>query len=139
MDKVFNQCMEYLKERFAQFPDKRVGENTFISMKDIALSAFSVFFTQCRSFLEHQAIMQSHKGQSNAGSLFKIEHIPSDNHIRNILDEVAPTEVFPIYHQFLGIVKDSGKLDQFRHFKGQLLIPLDGVHYFSSEKIYCKN
>ena len=89
--------INYLEKRFSQLPDQRVGDNKFIAMKDIGLSAFSVFFTQSSSFLEHKRLMSKRQGKCNAGSLFKIDHIPSDNHIRNLLDPVLPSEVFPVF------------------------------------------
>lgn len=133
----FEECIQAIEERFSELPDKRVGTNRFIKMKDIGLSALSVFFMQCPSFLEHQRVMQTREGHNNASSLFKIEHIPSDNHIRNLLDEVCPSEIFPLFTTLLNKLASCGDLHQFRHFSNQLLLPLDGLHYFSSKKISC--
>jgi hypothetical protein len=44
-----------------------------------------VFFTQSPSFLAFQKYMQKNKGVNNAQSLFGIQKIPSDNHIRDAL------------------------------------------------------
>ncbi|WDN87494.1 hypothetical protein BuS5_00462 [Desulfosarcina sp. BuS5] len=60
------------------FPDKRTGSNIQYSIEDIALSGFSVFFTQSPSFLAFQKFMQKNKGVNNAQSLFGIQNIPSD-------------------------------------------------------------
>jgi hypothetical protein len=136
---TFQLGIDYLRERMSQLPDKRVGDNAFISMRDIGLSAFSVFFTQSSSFLEHQKLLQKRAGKSNAHSLFKIEHIPSDNHIREMLDEVPPSELFPVYDYLLGRAKEAGELDSYRHLDNKFLMPFDGLHYFSSEKIHCAN
>ncbi|GAJ18588.1 unnamed protein product, partial [marine sediment metagenome] len=43
----------------------RTGNNTTYSIEDIALSAFSVFFTQSPSFLAYQTSMQQNKGNNN--------------------------------------------------------------------------
>jgi hypothetical protein len=133
----FEDCIHAIEERFAVLPDKRVGSNQFIQMKDVGLSAFSVFFLQCPSFLEHQRAMRTREGDNNANSLFQIDHVPSDNHIRDLLDKVPPSEVFPLFHTLLTHVADNGQLDEFRYLDGQLLLPLDGLHYFSSKKIHC--
>ena len=53
MNEVWSRFMKPLEERLSELLDKRTGNNPFIKMKDIGLSAFSVFFTQCSSFLEH--------------------------------------------------------------------------------------
>ena len=62
----FDQLIGQLRQRFADFPDRRTGSNIQYSMEDIALGAFSVFFTQCPSFLAHQKAMEKNKGRSNA-------------------------------------------------------------------------
>jgi len=122
-----------------QFPDKRTGDNTRYSMRDIALGAFSVFFTQSPSFLAHQTSLKMAKGKSNAETIFGIDQIPSDNHIRDILDEVPPDQVFPIYHEIFSAYEQNEILDSFRSFGGTLLLPLDGVWYFSSKTLHCEN
>jgi hypothetical protein len=48
-------------------------------------------------FLEHQRQMQAQRGRDNAQNLFEVEQIPSDNQIRNILDEIAASILFPIF------------------------------------------
>ncbi|GAB4372441.1 MAG: hypothetical protein Kow00121_14810 [Elainellaceae cyanobacterium] len=44
-------------------------------MDAAALSAFSVFFTQTRSFLSYQRMMEGSEGKSNAQSLFGVHQI----------------------------------------------------------------
>jgi hypothetical protein len=46
----------------------RTGSNTRYEMRDAALAAFSVFFTQSPSFLSHQRSMQLSKGTMRAQS-----------------------------------------------------------------------
>lgn len=137
MNEVWSRFMKPLEERLSELPDKRTGSNQFIKMKDIGLSAFSVFFTQCASFLEHQRAMQSREGQNNGRSLFHIEHIPSDSHIRAMLDEVPPGELFPVFFQWFNLLESEGALESFRSIDGTYLVALDGLHYFQSEKISC--
>ncbi len=74
----------------AGLPDRRTGDNRLFEMADFVLSAFAVFFTQCPSFLSFQRNMQQARGRNNARSLFQVERIPTDNHIRQMLDPVAP-------------------------------------------------
>lgn len=137
---VFKKMIGYLVGRFEMLPDKRTGNNSFIQMKDVGLSAFSIFFTQCQSFLAQQRLMaRQKKGQSNASSLFNIEHVPCDNHIRQLLDPVPPSEVFPVFDQVLSQIKAADLLDNYRchELDKQIFIALDGVQYYSSQKIDC--
>ena len=79
----FDNMVQCLRTSIANFPDKRTGQNTRYSLEDAALGAFSVFFTQNPSFLSFQNSMQKAKGKSNAQTLFAMDKIPSDNHIRD--------------------------------------------------------
>lgn len=121
------------------FPDKRTGNNTRFTIEDAALGAFSVFFTQSPSFLSFQSAMQEARGKSNAQTLFGMREIPCDNHIRDLLDAVPPSYIFPVFDYALDKINASGDLDKFRSFNNNLLVPLDGVKYFSSNKIHCNN
>ena len=121
------------------FPDKRTGNNLTYTIEDIVLSAFSVFFIQSPSFLAYQRTMKKAKGKSNAETLFQIEKIPSDNHIRDILDNAHPERLFPVFDMIFEIFKKNGYLDSFRSINRNLLVALDGTWYFSSKKIHCKN
>jgi len=118
-------------------PDKRTGKNTRYGMEDAALSAFSVFFSQTPSFLAYQQMMEGRKGKSNAQSLFGVHKIPSDNHIRDLLDSVKPEDVFPIFEEILPVLEQQGQLKSFRSFAGTLLMAMDGTEYFSSSQIHC--
>ncbi len=56
-------------------------QKTKYQVEDAVKAAFSVFFTQSPSFLEHQRLMKSSKGKDNTSSLFGIKKIPCDNQI----------------------------------------------------------
>ena len=135
----FEQLISRLRHRMAAFPDRRTGRNTKYTIEDIALSAFSVFYTQCPSFLAHQKAMQQNKGQSNAQTLFQIEEIPTDNHVRHTLDEVPPEELFPVYDEVYEALREQGVLAAFQGVGNTTAIALDGTWYFSSENIHCPN
>lgn len=136
---AFDKLVEKLRSAIENFPDKRTGQNTLFSIEDAALGAFSVFFTQSPSFLSYQKMMQETKGKNNAQTLFGITNIPSDVHTRNLLDETPPSSVFPVFMHAFNEVKELGLLNEFQSFDGNLLIALDGVQYFSSQKIHCEN
>ncbi|MDZ7698863.1 MAG: ISNCY family transposase [Deltaproteobacteria bacterium] len=131
--------VSYLRSTMADFPDKRTGSNCRYSIEDAALGAFSVFFTQSPSFLSFQESMLKNKGISNAQTLFDMDQIPCDNHIRDLMDEVKPSNAYPVFHYIFNEIKDSGHLDAFRSYDNNLLCALDGTHFFSSNKIHCQN
>jgi hypothetical protein len=120
------------------FKDKRQGKNkTYKKMEDFVLSAFSVFYLQCPSFLAYQETMESDQGNNNARTLFEIEKIPSDNHIRNMLDEENPEKLFPVFDEVFEGLVESDLIEDFRGKTGHLLAAFDGVEYHNSNKINC--
>ena len=106
-------------------------------MEDIGLSAFSVFFTQSPSFLAFQRSMRESQGHDNAQSLFGVTKIASDNHIRDLLDVVAPELALPVFGEVTRVLDELGYLDSFRSFNNDLLIPIDGTQYHSSKTVHC--
>jgi len=64
-----NRMIRNLKATMRLFIDPRKGKNTQYEIVDAGMGAFSVFFTQCASFLEHQRNLKRTKGRSNAESL----------------------------------------------------------------------
>jgi len=137
--KRFDHLVGELRRTLAGLYDKRTRNNTQYSMETIGLSAFSVFFTQCPSFLAYQKAMEKSKGQSNAQTLFQIEETPTDNHIRDMLDPVEPQALFPVYDRIYEAFEEQGILDTFRSVHDTRLIALDGTWYYSSDKVHCEN
>lgn len=140
---TFDNMISSLREAMKTFPDKRTGKNTQYEVMDAASGAFSVFFTQCPSFLSHQELMQKRYGFSNAKALFAMKNIPSDNHIRTLLDEANPSLLSSVFADCFDALKKSGTLEGFRAALGKksndLLIALDGTMHFSSTHLSCKN
>lgn len=136
---TFDNMIRLLHHQLEQPPDHRTGKNISYTIKDAGLGAFAVFFIQSPSFLAHQRQMKRIKGQSNAESLFGIKRIPCDNQIRNLLDPVAPDQLFPLFRTIFEALEQSDQLDSFRFLDDNLLISLDGTRYFSSQKIDCQN
>lgn len=134
---TFSALIDDLRELMRQFPDKRTGNNSVYQMEDVALAAFSVFFTQSPSFLAHQIAMTTSRGLSNAQTLFGLTKIPSDNHIRDLLDHVPASRVFPMFDRIFDALHEQGHLQAFQVLNGQLLIALDGTQYHSSNRVHC--
>lgn len=136
---AFDDLIEEFHRVLEGLPDYRTGQNTTYSIKDAALGAFSVFFTQSPSFLAHQQTMKRTKGRSNAESIFGIEKVPCDNQIRQLLDPIAPSYLFPMFELTFNDLEATGQLDAFRTFDDNLLFAFDGTQYFSSKEIHCQN
>jgi hypothetical protein len=137
----FDQLIQRWRALAAGLPDRRTGDNRRYSMADIALSAFAVFFTQCPSFLSFQQNLERVRGRNNARSLFQVQSIPSDNHIRQTLDPIEPAHLFSLFDDLQGAFEQTGLLEQMRAVARTRLIAMDATWYFSSQsqKIHCAN
>ena len=124
-----------LRETCAGLPDRRQGRRQY-TMADIGLSAFAVFFMGSPSFLAHQRRLEEGQGRSNCQTLFGITAIPTDPHLRSMLDGAPPEAFDPVFYR---VLQTQGVLDPFRRLGGRPVIALDGTEHFCSRKIHCKN
>lgn len=134
---IIDSLINGLRTCCETFPDKRTGKNIRYGMGDIGMAAFSVFFTQSPSFLSYQRALKSNRGRSNCETLFGMERIPTDNHIRDMLDAVPPDHLFPLFDRALELLEERQGLRFFRRLDGHVLIALDGTEFFTSQKIGC--
>src|SRR4051812_27663716 len=111
---VLDSLIGAVRRCCARFSDKRTGTNGHYAMADIGMAAFSLFFTQSPSFLAFQRRLEAGHRRSNCQTLFGIERIPSDNHIRAMLDPVAPDHLFPVFGEVVTALERSGGLAAFR-------------------------
>ncbi len=130
--------MGFFGQAIATFPDLRTAENTRYSIRDAALGAFSVFFNQSPSLIAHQRSMELSKGKSNAGTIFGVHQIPTDNHIRSLLDPAEESLLAPAFGKVFEQLHAEGKLTGLRCFDGSLLVALDGAWFHNSESVHCK-
>lgn len=133
----FDALVREVRQTLAALPDRRTGNNCHYSMVDVGLSAFSVFFMQSPSFLDFQRTMGRTKGRHNAASLFGVQQVPTDNHIRTILDAVQPECLYGIFESVVGRMDEAGILKEFRSLGNDLVVALDGTEYYRSERLHC--
>lgn len=135
----FDWFVNEIHNVFNKLPDSRSHSPALkYKVKDAALGAFSLFFSQSSSFLSYQNHMKKTKGKSNAESLFKIDAIPTPNQIRNIMDNVSPGNMYPIFSDCFNKMNSFGYLEEYRYFENCLLLAIDGTEYFRSNKINCE-
>jgi hypothetical protein len=138
--RVLEPLLGSLRRCLEGFPDKRRGLNVSYPMVDIGMAAFSVFFMQSPSFLAHQRRFEEGYGRSNCESLFGLSKVPSDNHIRDMLDPASPELLRPVFAEAVEqLARAPDGLDAFRRLGGHTLIALDGTQYHSSNKIHCRH
>jgi hypothetical protein len=129
-----------LHQRIDQLPDHRQeGPNTQYRIRDAALGAFGIFFTQSPSFLDYQRTLQHNTGHNNAHTLLGVEQIPCDNQVRKLLDPIAPSHFDLVFVEVFERLEQHRMLAHFRVLGDQLLVAMDGTNYFSSKTMHCHN
>jgi hypothetical protein len=141
-----NSLFQSLEDAVSSIPDHRSINHTIHSMRDAIFVSFSGFFLQARSLKGHIDFLKKARASKNKKSLFKIQTIPTDNQVRNILDPIPTANFERAQDDLIFKMQRSGVLKEFKKTirnKGQLLemghlIGLDGIEYFRSEAIYCE-
>jgi Transposase DDE domain len=134
---ALEELLSDLKDVCAGLVAKRQGQTCRYTMADIGLAAFSVFFMQSPSFLAHQRTLAAGHGRSNCQTLLGMSAIPSDNHIRQMLDGNTPAAFDGLFVKAVEAVAAAQGLAEFQRLDRRVLIALDGTEHFCSRKIGC--
>src|SRR3954447_18970894 len=119
---ALDELLSDLKDVCAGLVDKRQGQTCRYTMADIGLAAFSVFFMQSPSFLAHQRTLAAGHGRSNCQTLLGMSAIPSDNHIRQMLDGNTPAAFDGLFMTAVEAVAAAEGLSTFQRLDGRVLI-----------------
>ena len=121
-----------LRLGFGKIPDRR-ERRCPISLTDALMSAFGMFSLKDPSLLA----FEERRNDENMRNLFGIVHVPSDTHMREILDPVEPQRLRPLFNAVFRQLQRGKALESFVFHKGCYLLSLDGTGYFSSSAIHC--
>jgi Transposase DDE domain len=127
----FDALVQLARQRFDQIPDQRRAPDysltdaltaglALFSLKDPSLLAF------CRRAVDR-----------NLRSVFGLVAIPSDTQMREILDEVEPDHLRPLFKDVFRQLQRGKVLEDYVFLDGYYLVALDGVEYFCSHKVHC--
>src|SRR3984885_5748204 len=119
------------------FPTRAKGEAATLRPPISGLSAFAMFFMQSASFLAYQRTLEKGQGRSNCQTPFGIGRIPSDNYIRDFLDEADPALLQPCFERMEALLSEPPMRQAFGRLGGRTLIALDGTEFFCSQKLGC--
>lgn len=129
--KSFDPLIKELRAIAERLPDARKG--TTFSVADAIMSAIAMFSLKDPSLL---AFQERHKDQ-NMKNIYRIENVPSDTTMREVLDPVAPDALRPLFQSVFRKIRQGGGLKPFRFHDDCYLLSIDGTEYFSSQKIHC--
>ena len=131
-----NSLIELINNNFALIKDKR-EDNKSISLPNILMSSYSMFSLKHPSLLSFSKKYSNDK--QNLESVFKISKIPSDNEMRDVIDEVSSADIKAIFPKIFKRLQRSKDLLKFLFMGKYYLISGDGTEYFKSNKIACVN
>jgi hypothetical protein len=117
---------------FASLPDYRIGE-TEIALADALMSAFAMFSLKAPSLLA----FDKERAEGNLHTIYGIERVPCDTHMREILDPVSPKWLRPVFTSVFRQLQRGKALEPMAFLDGHYLLALDGTGYFSSPTIHC--
>lgn len=125
--------IETLRRRFQDVPDRRRQASCEYSMSDTLMSAFAMFATKEPSMLS----FQDHQRELHIEKPFKIDAVPSDTQMREILDGI---EIEPLNEAFADLfweLQRGRELKQWLFDGKYYLVAIDGSGYFCSDHIKC--
>jgi hypothetical protein len=136
-----DECHEILISEFSKFHDHRPIYE--IPLQNFLMSSFAVFALKSPSLLQFEKDFKQVDTikRENLKSLFKIDRVPSDTHLRDVLDLVNYKQYRPIFKRIFSSLQRSKVLENFEFMKilGQphYLCAIDGSGYYRSDKINC--
>jgi len=132
----FDPLISSLKENFDDFVDSR-GSNKQISLGDCLQSGLAMFSLKDASLLSFNNSRPTRA--ANLSNVYKISKVPSDSHMRTLLDKVKPISFSKVFTGLVCKLRLAGFWKKYIYFQGYMICSVDGVHHFSSEKVHCKS
>ena len=85
---------------FSAIPDLRQQGKCSYNQHDILMSAFACMFFQDPSLLHFQKRLEQSQQRNNLRNIFNVQNIPSNNQLRDVLDEIPSEALAPIFKNF---------------------------------------
>jgi Transposase DDE domain len=127
-----------LGDQFRNLTDYRNPLLSKIPIKDFPLSALAIFSLKFPSLLNFEQEMRDKRNFSNLTSLFGIEQVPSDTHMRTVMDKIDTNELKPGFTNLFAKAQRSGALKDFSILGGHYLLAVDGSGYYFSDSVQCE-
>jgi hypothetical protein len=127
----FDALIQRVRKRFETLGEQRRCPS--FPLADTLMAGLALFSLKDPSLLAFQRRALDH----NLRSVFGLEAIPSDTQMREILDEVHPGRLRPVFRDVFRQLQRGKVLEPYVFLEGCYLVALDGVEYFRSNKIHC--
>ena len=127
----FDALIQRVRKRFETLPEQR--RQPSFPLADTLMAGLALFSLKDPSLLAFCGRALDH----NLHSVFGLQSIPSDTQMREILDEVHPDRLRPVFKDVFRQMQRGKILEDFVFLEGCYLVALDGVEYFCSQKVHC--
>jgi hypothetical protein len=97
------------------------------------MSAFAMFSLKAPSLLA----FDKERAEGNVHTIYRIQRVPCDTYMREILDPISPKALRPVFQSILRQLQRGKALETMVFLDGHSLLALDGTEYFSSKTIHC--
>ena len=133
----FKALRKSMAECFSAIPDKRQQGKCDYSQHDILMSAFACMFFQDPSLLHFQKRLEQKYQRNNLRNIFNVQSIPSNNQLRDVLDEISSEALAPIFKEFYEKLRRHKHLEDYAILPNVLMCTIDGTQYHSSKSVSC--
>lgn len=113
-------------------------------MTDAVMSALGMFSLKAPSLLKFDSKFRHDWGQRTLKNLFKVEMVPSDTQMRDILDELPTSFLHRPFKNLFEFVRQKKHLKAFSFLKpikfgkkDMFLLAVDATGFFSSKSVRC--
>ena len=135
----FTAIRNMIAENLATIKDTRAANNSN-TIVDVMLSGLACMYYQSPSLLEFQRKMEKKEQRNNLRSMFTVQSLPTDQGMRNIIDQVdSETGFRPIFKELFSKLQRGKHLEQYQTLPGKYLLNVDGTQYYSSDRVSCKH
>lgn len=127
----FDALIQHARKRFETLPEQRRCPS--FSLADTLMAGLALFSLKDPSLLAFCGRALDH----NLRSVFGLRGMPSDTQVREILDEVHPDQLRPVFKDVFRRLQRGKVLEEYVFLEGCYLVALDGVEYFCSKSVHC--
>ncbi len=131
------QLHDIIFQQFRRFKDPRMVAQ--ISLENMLMASLAVFTLKCPSLLSFEREFNEPKRVANLKKLFRMERIPSDTQLRDVLDKVDYLQYRIIFKKIFAHIQRAKIFELFQFMKinnePHHLLAVDGTGYYRSEKI----
>jgi len=122
---------------FSAIDDPRQQGKCEYSQHDILMSAFACMYFQDPSLLHFQIRLEQNQQRNNLKNIFNVQNIPSNNQLRDVLDEIPSEALAPIFKNFHENLRKHKHLEDYAILPNVLMCTIDGTQYHSSTSVSC--